>query len=105
MIIISDGIRTLEVTNGAYNGIYRSLGYKPVAHDTDAKIMAVDTVNNDDKLKMDDDKAAIDELMEKPVSMWSADEIKQYANYYDISLKGTKNADDARGRVKQHLER
>lgn len=100
MVKITNGIVTFEVTRGAYDGIYSHQGFKPVneVKKAEEKVAADEGVDN----RTDDEKFA-DELVEKPISQWNKEEVKRFAAIRDIDISGTKNANEAKGIIKQFL--
>ena len=98
MVKITNGIVTFEVTRGAYDGIYSHQGFKPVEEVAEKKVAADEDVDN----RTDDEKFA-DELVEKPISQWSKEEVKRFAAIRDIDISGTKNANEAKEIIKQFL--
>ena len=98
MVKITNGIVTFEVTRGAYDGIYSHQVFKPVKEVAEKKVAADKDVDN----RTDDEKFA-DELVEKPISQWSKEEVKRFAAIRDIDISGTKNANEAKEIIKQFL--
>ena len=98
MVKITNGIVTFEVTRGAYDGIYSHQGFKPVEEVAEKKVADDKVVDN----RTDDEKFA-DELVEKPISQWSKEEVKRFAAIRDIDISGTKNANEAKEIIKQFL--
>lgn len=85
MVIITNGRHNITVTRGAYNGVWKSLGYRMVGGEKGAeKDTAPKPYHEPDK----------------PIAQWSNIELKMYAEYYGVDLKGTKNASQARERIK-----
>ena len=134
MVRITNGINTFEVTKGAFDGIFSHQGYhivgcndnynvgckstsdvitddgnKNVNEDVDGNNVSNtvgnsdnnDNVNDDEKLE--DDKYC-EEILEKPIAQWSKEEIKKFAEIKEIDITGTKNAGEARDRIKAYLE-
>lgn len=95
MIKITNGTVVCEVTNGAYNKIYKAQGYRPVVEEAGTPIVCADQVD-----------AGIDpyaELVEKPLSQWNKVEVKTFAEAKGIDLAGTKNVNEAKDRIKTYL--
>lgn len=132
MVRITNGINTFEVTKGAFDGIFSHQGYhivgcndnynagckstsdvitddgnKNVNEDVDGNNVSNDVGNTDDNdngnEKSDDDKYC-EEILEKPIAKWSKEEIKKFAEIKEIDITGTKNAGEARDRIKAYLE-
>lgn len=131
MVKITNGVDApIEVTRGAYEGVFKPLGYYPVdeaknaqeasdaatKHDNQqGKQEQPDIDPDDDELDGDDadtedgeDNADADEFAEleqKPIGQWTKDEVKAYAEAKGIDLKGTKNVNEAKARVKDYLNK
>lgn len=130
MVRITNGINTFEVTKGAFDGIFSHQGYhivgcndnhnedckstsdvitddgnKNVNEDVDGNNVSNTVGNSDDNVneKSDDDKYC-EEILEKPIAQWSKEEIKKFAEIKEIDITGTKNAGEARDRIKAYLE-
>lgn len=132
MVRITNGINTFEVTKGAFDGIFSHQGYhivgcndnynvgckstsdvitddgnKNVNEDVDVNNVSNVVGNTDDNdngnEKSDDDKYC-EEILEKPIAQWSKEEIKKFAEIKEIDITGTKNAGEARDRIKAYLE-
>lgn len=97
MIKITNGVNIFEVTKGAYEGIYSRQGYKLFE-----KPKAVIKVNEEPELT--EDELFCKEVVEKPISNWNKDEVKRFAELNEIDISGTKNANEAKDRIKAFLE-
>lgn len=97
MVKITNGKEVFEVTRGAFEGIYSRQGYTILEENKNGQ-----KVVQDDK-KTDDEKF-VDELIEKPISQWSKDEVKRFASLKEIDISGTKNAGEAKELIKKFLE-
>lgn len=125
MIKITDGNVIYEVTTGAYNTVYKKMGFYPfdgTAEKTDAvdegdaaSEVAVDAEEQadeaadveendgaDDSASSDDEFCS--ELEKKPISQWNKTEVKQYASIKGIDISGTKSINEARDRIKAAQE-
>ena len=101
MVKITNGVNVFEVTRGAFDGIYSRQGYTVVDEDKKEPVGEVPEVPPTEET--DDDKF-VNEIIEKPVSQWNKDEVKRFAAIKDIDITGTKNAGEAKERIKQFLE-
>ncbi len=96
MVKITNGIEVFEVTQGAYDGIYSRQGFKLL------KAKAKQEKQYKDKEPETDEQwAAIQE--EKPLSGWTKEEAKRYAEIKGIDLTGTKSLNDAKEVIKEYL--
>ena len=94
MVKITNGINVIEVTNGAFETVYKGQGYHKVAE------QAVAAAPVKDENKDAGEANPIAELEEKPISQWSKAEVKEYAEAKGIDLSGTKNVNEAKDRIK-----
>ena len=134
MVRITNGINTFEVTKGAFDGIFSHQGYHIVGcndnynvgckstsdvitddgskngnEDVDVNNVSNDVCNSDGNDNVNDDEKPEDdkyceEILEKPIAKWSKEEIKKFAEIKEIDITGTKNAGEARDRIKAYLE-
>lgn len=95
MVKITNGINVIEVTNGAFETVYKGQGYHKVV-EQQAVVSASVKDEGQDVGEVDH----IAELEEKPVSQWSKTEVKEYAEAKGIDLSGTKNVNEAKDRIK-----
>lgn len=98
MVKITNGIGVFEVTQGAYEGIYKHQGYQIVGEKAEQNFGAEVSGQKDERTA---DEMFIEELEEKPVSQWNKDEVKRYAAIKGIDLSGTKNVNEAKEIIKQ----
>lgn len=96
MIKITDGVSIFEVTNGAYEEVYKKQGFEPL-----------DEVFEDvvDTALEDEDEPEAEDDVEVPLSEWGKKQIKAFADEHDIDLSDTKNADEARERIREFLNK
>lgn len=98
MVTITNGKNTLEVTSGAFEGIYKSCGYSLVG--VEAK---VSDSTEDVMVENPIDENPFEELEAKPISQWTKAEVKEYAEAKGIDLSGTKNVNDGKERIKVYM--
>lgn len=99
MVKITNGINVFEVSSGAFKSIFSRQGYKIVTeekNDVRVENVQVDEVN--------EDEAFINEIEEKPISVWTNAEVKRYAVLKNIDISGTKSASEAKERIKAATE-
>lgn len=128
MVKCTNGVAVIEVTEGAYNTIFKDQGYRPIADEVKAPVAPVvippekkvgTPVEDNSEVEEDnseveseeqadayvpEEKDEIDSLLEKPISQWSNDEVKAFAEAKGIDITGTKNAKEAKGRIRKFLE-
>lgn len=123
MVEITNGLSTMTVTKGAFDGIYKHQGYTLV-HDyavtgaTMAVKRPVDISDSNytpddrapftadleasDEMSMNDDEDS--ELLEKPIGQWSQEELKRYADKNGISLEGVTKTREVRSIIKDFID-
>ena len=126
MVTISNGIATYRVTLGAAK-LYKSMGFHIVGeqdapdvqdneyqipqespdsnsvHDggvVDAEQEPAEIAGNDDV----GDDGFIEELLEKPLSMWSSEEMKSFVVAKGIDTSGAQKVSQVRAIIKAYLE-
>lgn len=121
MIHITNGKVVAVVTNGAYESIFKKQGWHPVGvkvagNAKKEKSIPVEDVPvykgggftseedfADDVNEVDEDAKFCQELEEKPISGWSKNEVKKYAEIKGIDISGTKNVNEAKEIIKASL--
>ena len=98
MVKITNGINVFEVTKGAFDGIYSRQGYSIME---DAKIIDEEVNKEPEKTE---DELFVEGILEKPISQWNKDEVKKFAELKEIDITGTKNAGEAKERIKEFLD-
>lgn len=92
MVKITNGVEIFEVSKGALKNIYSFQGFRAV----EAK---KETLS-----KKSDEDIYCGELLEKPISQWNKEEVKQFCGIKNINIAGTKNANEAKDVIKKYLE-
>lgn len=100
MVKITNGVNIFEVTRGAFDGIYSRQGYV-IFNDTGKEEAFVKGRKTNEKT---DDERFVDEMIEKPISSWTNEEVKRFAALNEISLTGTKSANEAKEIIKSFIE-
>lgn len=98
MVKITNFVNTFEVTQGAYDDIFKKQGFELVEDKEDKKETVEET-------KKTNEEAYIEELMEKPISQWNKEEVKTYASLKNIDISNTKNIGEARSIIKQSIDK
>lgn len=104
MVKITNGIDVFEVTRGAFDGVYSHQGYRLCDVKSVQASKKVDDKIDGDQQEEDQSDSFCSELLEKPISQWSKDEVKKFAEIKGIDLSGTKNANEAKDRIKEFLD-
>lgn len=114
-----NGSGTLEVTKGAYREIYAHLGWvpdvepekTPITHDHEEEEnphepheeQPEDELELQNEDREDHEEDMEDELEEKPISLMSFEELKEYAARLNIDTTGLRSKKELRLRIKQHM--
>lgn len=98
MVKITNFVNTFEVTQGAYDDIFKKQGFELVEDKEDKKETVEET-------KKTNEESYIEELMEKPISQWNKEEVKTYASLKNIDISNTKNIGEARNIIKQSIDK
>lgn len=97
MVKITNGKNIFEVTRGAFDGIYSRQGYTILEENKPAEQTDVVVPEKTE------DEAFLDEIIEKPISQWTKEEVKRFAALKEIDITGTKNVGEAKELIKQFL--
>lgn len=106
MIKITNGSEVYQVTNGAYETVYKSMGFVPIdgAAVEDDAVVDEEYVSDEEwtetESEVDEDVAWCEELKKKPIGQWNKSEVKRYAEIRSIDITGTKSINEAKDRIK-----
>ena len=121
MVTISNGKTTFRVTAGAVE-IYKSMGFhvvddkendqiKPVEHkeekvaeDVAGEPEADGSDAEDEGVEDDTEEAYVTELLEKPLSQWSNEEVKEFVRIKGIDTSGAKKLSQVKDIIKAYLD-
>ena len=113
MIKITNGSDIYEVTRGAFETVYKPMGFyefkgKPVEHADDVVEDVIEDAADETEHVVEDeqseDDAWCEELEKKPIGQWNKAEVKQYASINGIDITGTKSINEAKDRIKAARE-
>ena len=99
MVKLSNGLSTIVVPSGAV-AMYERTGFR-VVKDSDvesANESVIYTTEAEEK-----ESEFITNLLEKPISKWSKEEVKRFANEKGININGTKSVNDAKDRIRDYI--
>lgn len=102
MVKITDGVHTMEVSMGAYKGIFSKQGYTLVDEGNEPEVAS--EAGGHEPESSDGDKAFLTELKEKPLSQWSKGEVKRFAAMFKLDITGTKNIGEAKAIIKAYMD-
>ena len=109
MIKITNGSEVYQVTNGAYETVYKPMGFVPIEGfattdesvvDDEPEQSVSDEEWTDAESEVDEDAAWCEELKKKPIGQWNKSEVKRYAEIRGIDITGTKSINEAKDRIK-----
>lgn len=113
MIKITNGTDVYDVTRGAFETVYKPMGFyefegKPAEHVDDIVDDVIDEQEPEAEPEADDGQSEDDvwcnELEKKPIGQWNKTEVKQYASIKGIDITGTKSINEAKDRIKAARE-
>lgn len=119
MVKITNGSKIFEVSRGAYDSVYKSLGFhvvgtepaedKPLKERTQVPPETEGDEEDDapDEPETEGEPGSgldLDALLEKPLSQWEPDELKEFVRAKGIDTAGAKKVSQVRGIVKKYLE-
>lgn len=132
MVKITNGVDVIEVTAGAFNTIYKRQGYELVDGVEDDVIEVTDEedqkpsedehaedgkdINDSDDASEGDQNVSEDnaddaekddefaDLITKPVSQWSKEEMQKYVKANDIDTSKAKNVAEAKKIIAEYID-
>ena len=104
MVNITNGIQTLKVSRGAFDSIFKNMGYTIVENSVESVEKEVEESEEEKESEKSADEIFAEELVEKPISNWSKEEVKRFAEIKGIDISGTSNPKEAKEIIKGYLE-
>ena len=134
MVYITNGETTSKVPYSAFVAQYKKLGFRIVADEVEGEKVPSDRgttedvqngtetsaegnapeeaedvdgtdVENEDEDEQEADEAAfVEDILEKPLSQWSTEELKEFVRIKNIDTAGAKKTSEVRSLVKKYLE-
>lgn len=121
MVKITNFVNTFEVTQGAYDDIFKKQGFELVEEAPRKKKKAtkkhvkeaVEEIEEDEweeaeeateKDYKSEEEKYVEKLMEKPISQWNKEEVKAYASIKGLDISKTQNIGEARNIIKQSID-
>lgn len=119
MVKITNGSKIFEVSRGAYDSVYKGLGFHVVGTEPaedkppKEKMQVPPETEGDEEDDVPDEPETegepgngldLDALLEKPLSQWEPDELKEFVRAKGIDTAGAKKVSQVRGIVKKYLE-
>lgn len=120
MVTITNGVRTFTVSKGAFNSVYKSMGFR-IADGKEKKAgkgktqappppPPPDEDDEDEEEEPENDGTGndggldVEALLEKPLSQWTPDELKQFVQVKGIDTSGATKVKEVRTIVKNYLD-
>lgn len=116
MVTITNGYKTFRVTNGAVP-VYKSMGFHTVTNEELDRAKHIEQGYGTGEVEnfveegsttleqtVDEDTVFIEELLEKPLSQWSNEEVKDFVKIKGIDTSGAQKVSQVRGIIKTYLE-
>ena len=121
MVTISNGKATFRVTAGAVE-VYKSMGFHVVDDKENDQIKSVEHKEEkaaedvagepetdgsdveDEGVEDDAEEAYVTELLEKPLSQWSNEEVKEFVRIKGIDTSGAKKFSQVKDIIKAYLD-
>lgn len=97
MVTVTNGIETFNVSSGAAK-IYRDMGFE-IIDSVEKHVKKVE----EPKIELDGDMLFVNDIKEKPISQWTKEEIKRFANINNIDVDNVKTVKEAREVIKKFL--
>lgn len=104
MVKCTNGLTVIEVTEGAFNSIFKDQGFRPVETKKKKASVKAEVVNEDAVVDEPVENDEFATLLEKPIGQWSNEEVKTFAEAKEINISGTKNAKEAKARIRKFLD-
>lgn len=112
MIQITDGTQVIVVTNGAFESIYKRLGFKPVAQVEEAEEIAqaaskamedhgVPYIGSESEAPVTDVLSALEG---KPVDQWTKDECAAFVKANGIDLGNARKESAIKARIQNWID-
>lgn len=123
MIEITNGNDTYTVTRGAYETVYKGMGFYPVGQEPVVRSTGGDTPDVDEaaqkrvevadveavdafagSVEAEEPEESEDEkwcksIRQKPISQWNKQELKRYATLNGIDVSGARTVNDVRSKI------
>lgn len=107
MLTITNGVEVIEVTNGAFQTVFKNQGYKPVkgAKRPAEAVTEPQTANSEGSQGEENtDDAFIAEITEKPIAEWRRDDLIRYAEIKGIEIPEGAKVPEMKEIVKDALD-
>lgn len=117
MVTLTNGIKMIRVPSGAV-GIYKNAGFHVLSESelkdkqeefeeeyiTPRVFNKIDSHSNKNEDSKNEDLIFVEELLEKPLSQWTNEEVKDFVRIKGIDTSGAQKVSQVRGIIKNYLE-
>ena len=93
---------SIEVPRGAV-AAYQGLGFV-VTDEASVAEAAVANESGSDKVGVSENEQFVQDIEKKPIAQWNKEEVKKYAAICGVDISGTKNAQEAKERIKAFID-
>jgi hypothetical protein len=88
MVTICNGKHRVTVSEGAYQSLYKSMGYSPIQGEEVGQVAPSDTPEVVETVDYSEAEEEVEELTEKPISELTLRELREVANSLGIPTSG-----------------
>ena len=103
MVKVTNGIDTISIPEGAVK-VYKNMGFRPVGGKATKEVepVVVEQLTSEESTEVGIDY--IEELLQKPISQWNQDEVKEFAAAKGYDVSGAKSLKQAKAIIKDALD-
>lgn len=101
MVKITNNIVTFDVSHGAFKSVFKGMGFVKVEDET-AGIDDKTGVYGDLSYKTEDEQF-LQDIVEKPLSQWSKNEVKKYVDIKGIDTAGASTLAEVKELIKAYI--
>lgn len=91
----------ITIPSGAVRA-YEGLGYTVI--EEERKVQKRQHPAESKEVEISEEELFANELEKKPLAQWNKDEVKKYATIRGVDISGTKNAQEAKERIKSFMD-
>lgn len=102
MVKITNGRDVLNVPKGAFEMMYKDIGFKVVG-EAERAVIEEHVQHVEDESNNDDD-SFVEEMLEKPISEWDKNELKRFAKVNGIEIPRGTTLAEVRNIIKEFME-
>ena len=96
--------KAITVPSGAVKA-YKGLGFNVVDERVEESTQIPEEFEGEEEApELTEEQAFIVEMEKKPLAQWNKEEVKKYASIAGVDISGTKNAQEAKERIKAYID-